>query len=85
MGQWKEVAGKQETHRKTHCWESESSAFPFMEYPHDSEFFFLMILSIFLTIKLVCLKSFFFFFFLVIRSFTYNNQSLETTQISITS
>lgn len=26
-------------------------------------FFFLMILSIFLTIKLVCLKSFFFFFF----------------------
>lgn len=63
MGQWKEVAGRQETHRKTHCWESESSAFPFMEYPHDSEFFFLMILSIFLTIKLVCLKSFFFFFF----------------------
>ena len=55
MGQWKEVAGKQETHRKTHCWESESSAFPFMEYPHDSEFFFffffLMILSIFLTIS----------------------------------
>ena len=40
MGQWKEVAGRQETHRKTHCWESESSAFPFMEYPHDSEFFF---------------------------------------------
>ena len=47
-------------------------------------FFFLMILSFFLTISWSVL-SHFFFFFLVIRSFTYNNQSLETTQISITS
>ena len=83
MGQWKEVAGKQETHSKTHCWESESSAFPFMEYPHDSEIFFFNDIHYFLNHKLICLKSLFLFF--VIRSFTYNNQSLESTQISITS
>ena len=46
-------------------------------------FFFLNDTKCFLNHKLICLKSFFFFF--VIRSFTYNNQSLEATQISITS
>ena len=47
------------------------------------KFFFLNDTHYFLNHKLICLKSLFLFF--VIRSFTYNNQSLESTQISITS